>query len=92
MDVEKDEIGLLLVDGGDGRESIAHLADALDPRHARQQVTDLLPGERLVVHDEGGNRIRHDAPAASRRSAGNTTVTEKPSPGAVRMSRRARVP
>ncbi len=53
LDVEKDEIGLELVDRRRPPSSVGRLADALDPLDLGDQVAQLPPRDRLILDDDG---------------------------------------
>jgi hypothetical protein len=51
LDVQEDEIGGQIVDGGERLLAVAGLRDDLHVRLRRQQAGDPLSGQRLVVRD-----------------------------------------
>ena len=93
LDVEKDEIGLDLIDHADGRASVGGLADELDPVDGGQQVAQLPAGDRFVLDDDGsclhtGANVACVPVVSTVACAGSVTRTTNPSPGAVVTSNR----
>ena len=95
VDVEEDDV---VVDAGGQRERLAHgrrLAHDLDAAVAVEQVAQLGPRGRLVVDDQGQQRHRLSAYAASDVSGGATgtsTETTVPKSGEETMRTRPSSP
>ena len=92
LDVEEENVGEALAEGGESGAAVGALAEDLNVGLGGEEGADALAGERFVVDDQGGEFHAGAVAPTPRRSVqkGNTTSTRTPPAGGERRVRRAR--
>ncbi len=82
LDVEEHEVRIDTIEGGERLESIAGLCHDFNLAELSELVTQLLPGELLVVDDDGAQRA-HAVIFSASDSSGTSMLAQVPLPGSL---------